>query len=238
MKSLIAVTVLAMATGTVLAGPLYSNGPVIGAGNLSVLGPSAVTQGFGAQATSNNSVADDFTVGNGLVWTLSDIDFFVYQNNATSFTLQTVLWSIVEGNVNSGQVVASGTSALTSGGFLGYRVASNQPSSKIRPIYRANADIVDLTLDEGHYWLRWSMTGSLSSGPWQPPTADAIVGNATQSLAGGAFSTLADGGSRKGVELPFQLNGMAANAVPEPSGALLALGAGLAALLAVRRRRT
>lgn len=234
--SLLLATALAAAGMCSHAGPIFSNGSAIGANGRSVLAPGAVTQGFGMQASSNNAVADDFTVAVGESWDITSIDFFAYQASAKAFTLQNVFWSIVTGDVNGGAVVASGTTALTNGGLLGYRVAANALGNTTRPIYLAQADVADFSLDAGHYWLRWNMSGSLSSGPWQVPTADGRAGNSMQSGAGGPFVPLIDAGSRTNVELPFALNG-ASNVVPEPSGALLALGAGLAALLAMRRRR-
>lgn len=215
------------------ASVLYSNGEAVGSAGKSVLAPQAVSLGFGAQNGSRNSVADDFTIGGSASWLVSSIDFFAYQNSATSFTLLDVIWTIVSGDLNGGTVVASGTTHLGNGGLVGYRVTSASSTDTTKQIFEATADIADVLLGPGHYWLTWSMTGSRTSGPWQPPTADGATGNAMQSLAGGAYSSLIDGGSGKSVELPFVLNG---NVVPEPSSLALALVGGLA-LVGVRRAR-
>jgi len=52
-------------------------------------------------------------------------------------------------------------------------------------------------LAAGTYWLSWSATGTLASGPWQPPvTVCAACGktgaNALQSIAGAAFAPVLD----------------------------------------------
>lgn len=224
---------LSLCAGLAGAAELYSNGPVVGANGKSVLELPAATLGFNMR-TSNFSVAEDFTVTSGSSWLVSSIDFFAYQNNATSFTLQTVSWSILSGNVNNGTVVASGTTALTNGGFVGYRVRSDAQNVETKPIYRASADISDVSLSAGNYWLTWSMSGSLASGPWQPTTADGALGNAMQSEGGGAYIALADTYTKTSVTLPFVLNGTV-SAVPEPASVSLML-LGVAGLLVARRR--
>jgi hypothetical protein len=230
-KSLILTLTLAAAASLSHAGVvLYSNGPAVDANGRSVRQASDAFFGFGAQTTAGNAVAEDFSF-TGESWLLESIDFFSFQNSASAFTLQSVSWRLIAGDLNSGTVVASGTTALTDGGQVGYRVQYNTPNNTVRPIYQAIADIDDVLLEAGSYWLSWSMTGSLGSGPWIPPTADGALGNAMQSGAGGAFVPLLDNGD--GVALPFVLNG---NVVPEPATAGLVLIAGLA-LLATRARR-
>jgi len=236
LKPFIPIFLLGMAAATVVqADVLYDNGPVVDASHLSVRAPSATTISFGAQTKSNNALAEDFTVG-GAGWLISSIDFFAVQNNALAFTLQTVSWAIMSGDVNNGSVLASGATTLTNAGLEGYRVTSTTLSSKARPIYRANADIEDVKLDAGQYWLRWSMTGSLSSGPWGVPTSDGVAGNAAQSIAGSSFTTIIDEGSVRGISLPFVLQGSMVSAVPEPAGLLLMLLGGITVVVATRRR--
>lgn len=225
---------LSLCAGLAGAAELYSNGPVVGSNGKSVLNLPAATLGFNMQMAANNRVAEDFTVTSGSTWLVGSIDFFAYQNNATSFTLETVSWSIMSGNVNNGTLVASGTTALTNGGFVGYRVSSAAQNVTSKPIYRASADISDVSLAAGSYWLTWSMSGSLSSGPWQPTTADGAIGNAMQSAGGGAYTVLADTSTETGVTLPFVLNGTV-SAVPEPASVSLML-LGAAGLLVARRR--
>lgn len=238
MKSSIIMSLLALSASLSQAATLYSNGPVVGENGLSVTAKPGVNAdyAFGMQTKFANIVADDFTVG-AAGWTLQSIDFFASQNNATAFTLQNVSWSIVAGDVNNGTLVASGTTTLSNSGLVGYRVAPNALTLTNRPIYRASADIADVSLAAGTYWLRWSMTGSLSSGPWQVPTADNIAGNAMQSTAGVAFATAITANTKSSAELPFVLYGTV-NAVPEPASWALLLGGGALVGLMARRRRS
>jgi len=226
---------LSAAPGWASAAELYNNGPVVDANGLSIRAAKAATFSFSAKSASKNALAEDFTV-TGAGWLISSIDFFALQNNATAFTLKDVSWSILAGDANNGSVIASGITALSNGGLLGYRVTESNLTDKTRPIYRASADIADVSLSAGHYWLRWSMTGSLSSGPWTAPTSDARLGNAMQSANGSSFASILDAGSQVGVELPFALNGTMLAAVPEPSSAALALLGGLGLAWRLRRK--
>lgn len=201
---------------------------------LSVLTLPATTFGFGQQTASGNAVADNFSV-TGAGWTVQSFSFYGYQTGSTAFTFQAATWSVISGDVNTGSVVASGVTNVTSGGRVGYRVTSTTLGDTTRGIYAAVADVPDFSLSAGNYWLRWSLTGTLASGPWQPPTSDAAIGNAAQSTTGGAFATLVEAGSGLGVELPFTITG-AVTAVPEAStSAMMLLGA--AGLWAGARRR-
>jgi hypothetical protein len=228
---------LALATAVNLAnaGVLFDNGPVVDGNGKSIL--SAPDTTFGVTAKYGTAtVADDFEIAAGQSWNITSIDFFAYQTNATGFTFGNAFWSIVKDEVNSGTVVASGKTAVTNGGRVGYRVDANALRNTTRPIFDLNADIDDLKLDEGHYWLRWSLTGSSNlTGPWVAYTADSRAGNAAQSTGGG-FATHLDTTSRRTHELPFALNGeVNVNAVPEPQTLALTFAALAGALLARRR---
>jgi len=236
MKKLLIASLVVAAFGGAQAQVLFSNGAAAaGTPPISVIRTGGTLFGAGQQANLPNLVGDNFSVG-GPGWNVTSLSLFGYQTGAANaFTFTGASWSIIAGDVNSGTVVASGTGApVTNGGLVGYRVTSTTLTDTNRAIFRVNVDIPDFTLAPGNYWLRWGLTGTLASGPWQPPTADGVVGNAVQSLANAPFAALVDAGDGLGVELPFMIMG---SVVPEPGTYALMLAGGLAVVAAARRRR-
>ncbi len=221
------------------AAVLFNNGAVVNGSGLSVLSLPATTLGFGAQTLNNNRVADNFSVA-GAGWNVSSLDFYSYQTSAVGFTFTTATWSIVSGNVNTGTIIASGTTAVTNGGLMGYRVTDTTLTATNRAIYRLSADIPDLILAAGSYYLTWSMDGTAASGPWAPPVVGSLgTGNAFQSLAGAAFAPVVDAGAQQGADVPFTINGtlVGVAAIPEPATWLMMFaGFGLVGV-GLRRRR-
>ncbi|WP_422016928.1 PEP-CTERM sorting domain-containing protein [Roseateles sp.] len=219
------------------AATIYSNGPVVPAGGISVIDPGSTTFGLGANLGAGVRLAEDFTITVGQSWTIESINFFSYQTNATAFPLISATWSVVSGDVNTGTVVASGTTALTSDGQVGFRVSATAQTDTARRIWSANANVIDFTLGSGTYWLRWSLSGSTSfTGPWVPPTSDGATGNAMQDNNTGTFTLATDTSTGVSFTLPFVLNGVV-TAVPEPTQVSLLL-AGLGLLALARRRQT
>jgi hypothetical protein len=215
---------------------LFSNGPVVDGAGLSIVNQPATTLGWGMQRFFGNRVAEDFTVPAGSIWTVTDINLYAYQTNATAFTFQNVAWSLIAGtDINAGSVVASGINDVTNGGLMGYRSTAALVGNTTRAIYDVKADIADVVLGAGTYWLSWSMaTPDPFSGPLQPTTSDFRLGNVKQGSSG-TFFTPTDPGSGLTYAAPFQLNGTV-SAVPElPS--LAAMAFGLMALGGLMRAR-
>lgn len=238
MKHLILSAAL-LASGLAQASPLFMNAAdFVGSNGLSVLNSTAGDGTLGFAANSNFRVAEDFKVtGNG--WHVQSLDFFAYQTGGNGFTFTGATWQIKSGDVNSGQIIASGSNEVSNGGSVGYRVTSTTLSNTSRNIYRIQVDIPDIDLFAGDYWMIWSLTGTSASGPFAPSLVTP-GGNAQQGPVNGLFAQVLDGGSSRAVELPFAVNGSLlpqSNAVPEPSGLLLTALAGLAMLASKRRRR-
>lgn len=237
MKKLAILGLIALSGVAAHADELFNNGPVVNANGRSILIRPSTTYGFADGTASGYSVADDFTV-TGTGWNVTDLDFFNYQTSAGAFTFTDVTWSILSGSdPSSATVVASGTTAVTNAGLVGYRVTLGTRTNTDRAIYDLNADISDVTLAAGDYWLVWNVNGTGASGPWQPPTSDRRAGNALQyDSSTGTYSALVDTGSGKQLDAPFIINGTVA-AVPEPATwASLAAGLGLLGLMRSRRR--
>lgn len=237
-KLLASAFVLAASATAGHAAVLIDNGQVVDGTGRSIL-VSGVQNTLGAGSNASATLADNFTVG-ATGWNISSLDFYGYQTGAGGFTFTNVTWSIISGaNVNTGTVVASGTTAVTNGGLVGYRVTSTTLTDQSRAIYRINADITDLALASGNYFLTWALAGSAASGPFVPPVLGSYgTGNALQSLSGAAYAPLTDGLSGESYDVPFTINGtLAASGVPEPATwAMLMLGFG--AMGAALRRRT
>ncbi|HEX9951499.1 MAG TPA: hypothetical protein VGB53_06995, partial [Rubricoccaceae bacterium] len=204
---------------------LYDNGTIVtgvgngaGGANTSALQSASGQTSYGAG--HNNAaavfVADDFTVPAG-GWTITDFDFFSYQTggNATTTTITGVFVQIWNGPPGvAGSTVIFGdrtTNRLASSTFANiYRILDTDPPATTtnRPVWR-NKATVNTTLPAGTYWVEWSSTGSLASGPWVPPltaVGTPPAGNARQEISG-AYAPLLDGTTP--LDLPFIVNGTA-----------------------------
>src|SRR5690606_28410564 len=91
-----------------------------------------------------------------------------------------------------------------------YRDSETTPGATNRPIFDCTVAPTGLTLSAGTYWLDWAFSGSLSSGPWQPPVTilgQTTTGNGLQSQNGGAYNPALDSGTNTQQGLPFTVFG-------------------------------
>lgn len=229
MKKLYSITLTAL---TLLIGAsaangqiLYDNGPIAnsfgtGAGGAdeSVLYTTTFgmgTIGFGHQAASFNRVADDF-VNSNCLWQIDSIVFFGYQTGSTTTSTFTGvnfrIWDSIPDAPGSSVVFGdTTTNRMTRTAWSGvYRVTETTTGNSQRPIMRNVCATPGLTLQAGTFWLDWSSTGSLASGPWaQPrvPLNTAITGNGRQRI-GSVWNNLVDGGTNTPAQgLPFIIYG-------------------------------
>lgn len=250
MKLLIAFGLIAAAAAVPAhADTLFDNGAAANVTRPGIPGLSVVREGgviLGQDATSNPgmvnwSVADNFTVG-GAGWIVQDLSFFAYAGgSAKNFLFTDVVWNVISGDVNTGTLVASGTTMATNGGLVGYRVEPNDLINTDRAIFQINANVPDFNLAAGSYWLTWSFRGLRSPDPrgwrYQPPVASGAAGNAQVSIQFGLpYVWSMDPGDQLGMEFPFVINGTVVP-VPEPSTYALMLAGGLAVVGLGRCRR-
>jgi len=236
---------------------LYDNGSLVnspgtgtGGADESTLQNSSLnmsTLGFGHQSSAGNRVADDFAVPAG-GWQIDQIAFYAYQTGSTTAsTITSVNLQIWDAPPGSGARVLiwgdTTTNVLNSSAWSGiYRVTETTSGSTNRPIMENIVD-VGVFLNQGTYWLDWQVNGSLGSGPWAPPitiAGNTVTGNALQSISGGAFGALNDGGTGAAQGLPFLIISNEASSVPTMGqyGALaLLMLIGVAGLFFLRKSR-
>jgi len=200
---------------------LYNNGPFVnspgtGAGGAdeSILqsGLGMSTYGFGCQQSAGNSIADDVEVTG--TWDLTEMDIFVYQTgSSTTSTITGAMVRVWDGDPRSGGNVIWGdltTNIMTSTTWSNvYRNNDGPGGSTDRPVMKVTCNLSGLTLTSGTYWFEWTVTGTLSSGPWQPPitiNGQTTTGNALQNQSG-TWVEVVDNGTSTNQGLPFVLRG-------------------------------
>lgn len=189
------------------------------------------TWGWGWQKPSSNFIADNFVVPAGQNWTVSAIKWLGYQTNAPtsgSYTgLDMNLWTTNPLNLPPGGQSTTGGNQYQTQTWTGvYRLSDTALTNTQRAIIEVtcNGNWVP-ALAAGTYWLEAAGTGSSSfSGPWIPPVtvAGQVPGgnppyDAMQSVAGGAYVQLFDGGSGEPVDFLFQIEGTGGGGGGAPS---------------------
>lgn len=223
---------------------LFNNGPLIthpggmtNGGDRSAIGPGGTIFGFGAQMTSSNRVADDFS--NAVPWNVDSVGLFTYQTGATASTITGAtlqIWNGVPGAPGSAVIFGdTTTNRMTSTSLSNiYRTTGTDNAGTTRRIQLVEVGTPGLVLNPGTYYADWNFSGTAASGPWQPPVSDPnilVAGNGLQQIgAGTAYNPALDGTTQSA--LPFIVRG---TIVPEPA-ALSLLLAGVATLAFARKR--
>lgn len=228
---------------------VYDNGPIIthpGEGpdgsDASMLDGAAglSTLGFGS-AWPDIALADDFTIPEGQSWLVDGFNFFAYQTSATELTLNGVYAAIYDRSpAEEGAQVVWGDRNVNLFDSVSwtniYRVSDTTMTSTARRIQLVTARFEPVLLTSGTYWLAWSLTGTISSGPWVPPVTypgEDFAGNAVQ-LFQGSWAAAQDTGTLTQKAVPFQVT----SPVPEPAlMAQVLFGGGLGMLAFLRRKR-
>jgi PEP-CTERM motif len=255
-------TVAIALVGSVAQGQLWNNEVNNGLGGVLITHPAGMTNGadrsaigvggtifgFGAQTvgsppTTANRVADDFTV-TGADWTIDGFCFYAYQTGATVASITGASVQIYSGGPpGAGGTVIWGSetpitpTAVTLSNI--YRTTNTDTAGLTRQLQLVDLDVVGPVLSAGTYWLDWSFTGTLASGPWQAPltplgATGLTAGNGRQrtGVPVGTWANALDGTT--GQDFPFIIKGTQA-VIPEPASmGLLVLGAAFAGF---RRRR-
>jgi len=170
---------------------------------------------FNSNFAGGFRLADDFTVPAGGA-VISAVTVYAYQTGSTTTsTFNALRFQIWNGDPSlPGSAVVFGdttTNRFSSTAFTNiYRTSETSVGNSTRPIMAVTASGLGIALPAGTFWLDYSTSGTLASGPFNPPKTilgQAVTGNAQQFTAG-VWVPLNDGGTgtpRQG--LPFTLQG-------------------------------
>ncbi|MCK9220660.1 MAG: carboxypeptidase regulatory-like domain-containing protein, partial [Bacteroidales bacterium] len=156
---------------------LYDNGPMVnspgtGAGGADESMIQSPLNSFGMNFINGTyRIADDFAVSGG-IWNVSSLEFYGYQSGSPTTSSFTGAYVRIFQGTPGGTVTTvwgdNTTNRLSSTTFSNiYRVSVTGNTS--RPIMKIVVNTPGLTLQPGSYWIEFSATGSLASGPWCPP---------------------------------------------------------------------
>lgn len=215
--------------------PGGGTGGILGA-DLSQLTAGETIFGYGIQGGSNNTMADDFTVGAG-GFQVTGVRVFAYLTGGTTPVFTQLKWGIGAAPIISSGLTTSVPTASgwwNSGSSVGaFRTNLGDTTSNNRRIQFAEVTGLNITLGAGTHFLSWN--GGTSGVTFTPPipNTQAVWGkNAQQSIANGAFAPVVNG-TVGGADLAFVIIGQA---IPEPT-TMAILGLGAAALLRRRAKK-
>ena len=193
---------------------LFDNGPIIthigggaGGADFSYLASPLSNYGLGNQSSLNARLADDFTVA-GDTWYIDSIVFFQYQTGSSTtstFTGTNIrIWqgsNVIWGDVTTNRLQRSIWSHCYRGSDF---------SATNRPVMRNVCTTPSLVLPSGSYFVDWQASGSLSSGPWNPPitiSGQNSTGNAQYYSGGNWYPVYGDSTNIYPQGLPFIIYG-------------------------------
>lgn len=203
---------------------LFINGPLVNSAGTglngadeSILQTALGMTTFGSNINFNDgfTIADDFVVDQK--WEIETFEFFAYQTGSSSTSSFTGAYMrIWDAAPNAGGEVIWGdltTNRMSATDFANiYRNSDGPGGATNRPVMRVVCETPELILFPGTYWVEYGLTGSLASGPWQPPITindQTATGNAIQySPNQQQWIPIIDVG-QQGV--PFIINGAASN---------------------------
>lgn len=232
---------LALSASTAGAQQLYSNGAFVTHPLAHVSGedvslaqdvtyPGYTALGFAAGPEWR--LADDFNVTEGEIWTINAITLFAYQTgNQAAFTeANLVVWKGVPGFFLSEIIYDGSKSNILSDAMPGpYRIAQSAQASgpftdTSRRVQALTIEFEEpLVLENGNYWLDWSLLGPQPGSPvFTPPVS--ILGQSYTAAGGlarqlcptntpqpdcppGSWRLFENGTSPNLVDLPFLLTG-------------------------------
>lgn len=199
-----------------------SGGANVSATQTTTLG--ATLFGVGQQNASNNWIAERITVpASG--WSLDSLITYGYQTGSTTTSTFTGIYCFVSADSSNfpSMIPVLGsktTNAMTYTTWTGIYRSSGDDATGLantqRPIMKMRSTLTGV-LNPGNYWVVWSATGSLTSGPWNPPVT--VLGNLSTGMAhqflgsSSVWDTIVDGSATLG--MPFKLYGTIPTSVKE-----------------------
>jgi hypothetical protein len=203
---------------------LFINGPLVNSPGTGLDGAdeSILQSALGMTTLGSNinfndgfTIADDFVVDQK--WEIETFEFFAYQtgsSNTSSFTGAFMrIWDappngggeVIWGDMNVNLMIFTEFANI-------YRNSDGPGGATNRPVMHVVCETPELILFPGTYWVEYGLTGSLASGPWQPPVTindQTTTGNALQFNPNEQqWIPIIDVGQQ---DVPFIINGAASN---------------------------